>query len=122
MTLHLPGMCNVPAASLLPGTHHLDPVQNISENQYSEPHTCGALTCLATRFNICSYVSYINSEIAWGTGDVSCWGQGPGNMLHAEGRRQDPQGQPDHQITLRAFEGPAVAWVYIRLERREVSK
>lgn len=64
-----------------------------------------------------SIISYKNSEVAWGAGDVSSWGQGLGDMLHAEGCGQDPQGQPDHQVALRAFERPAVTWIHIGLRR-----
>lgn len=61
------------------------------------------------------YVSYKDSEVAWGTGDVSSRGQGLGDVLQAEGCGQDPQGQPDHQIALGAFERPAVTRVHVRL-------
>lgn len=72
--------------------------------------------CPALRFYV-KCVSYKNSEVARGAGDISSWGQGLGDVLHAEGCGQDPQGQSDHQIALRTFKCPAVTWVHIRLKR-----
>lgn len=60
-------------------------------------------------------VSYKDGEVAWGAGDVSSWGEGLGDVLHSKGCGQDPQGQPDHQIALRAFKCPAVSRIHIRL-------
>lgn len=111
-TPHLPGICTARAASLLPGTHHLDPVQ---ENKHPSRHLC---KCPVVRLYLCSIVPYKNSEIAWGAGDVSGRGQGLGDVFHAEGCGQDPQGQADHKVALRAFECPAVTWVHIRLGGR----
>lgn len=68
---------------------------------------------------LCQYISYKDSEVAWGAGDVSCWGQGLGDVFNAERCGQDSQGEPDHQIALRAFKGPAVTWINIRLTGKQ---
>lgn len=119
MTLHPLGMCSVPAASLPPGIHHLGPVCKSRHkpsvklvDQQVPSYKALGLFCLVVM------VSYINSEVAWGAGDVSSWGQSLGDVLHAEGCGQDPQGQADHQVALRALECPAITGVDIRLEER----
>jgi len=68
------------------------------------------------------YVSYKDSEVAWRAGDVSGRRQGLRDVLHTEGCGQDPEGQPNHQITLRAFERPAVTGVHIGLRRGSESR
>lgn len=63
----------------------------------------------------CISVSYKDSEVAWRAGDVSSWRKSLGDVLHTEGCGQDPQGQPDYQITLGAFKCPAVTRIHIGL-------
>ena len=118
MTLHLPDMCSAQAASLLPGTHHRDPVHKQTE---VGTHQSRLYSINYSPFGRL-YVSYKNSEVLWCAGDVSSRGQGLGDVFHAEGCGQDPQGQPDHQVALRALERPAVTWVYVRLRRGDISK
>lgn len=116
MTLHLPGICIVPAVFLPLGTHHLDPVHKETSVNYRCAYQVSDFVAL------CYYVPYIDSKVAWGTGDVSSWRQGFGDVLHAEGCGQDPQRKPDHQIALGAFERPAVTWVHIRLPEGKQGK
>lgn len=72
---------------------------------------------------MCVCESYIDSEVARGAGDVAGRGQGLGDVLQTEGCGEDPQGQPDDQVTMRTFKRPAVPWIHIRLrEGRRVGE
>lgn len=66
-----------------------------------------------------SHPPYKDSKVTWGTGDVSSWRQGLGDVLQAEGRGNNLQGQANHQVTLRAFECPTVTWIHVRLEEED---
>lgn len=118
MILHLPDMCSAPVASLLPGTHHRDP----AHKQTSVGTHMSRLHSINYSPFVQFYVSYKNSEVLWCAGDVASRGQGLGDVFHTEGRGQDPQGQPDHQVALRALERPAVTWVHIRLRKGDIPK
>lgn len=63
--------------------------------------------------------SYKDSKVTWGAGDVSSWRQRPGDVLQAEGCGDNPQGQANHQVTLRAFKCPTVTRIHVRLEEEE---
>lgn len=59
--------------------------------------------------------SYADAEVPGGAEQRPARCQRLGDVFQRDGRHDDPHGETDHQETFRAFEGPAVSWMDVRL-------
>ena len=66
--------------------------------------------------------TYVNIKVFRGTVDFSCRGEILGQMFEGKTGRMHIAGEFDHKVALVAFEGPALAYSYVRLTKTQGCK
>lgn len=65
-------------------------------------------------------ITYIDSKVLWSTGDAVCMVRCCWNpMIYRNCRGEDGHRQLDEDVPLTSWEGPAVTWMIVRLNRGE---